>query len=49
MNWRSAGEKIKELKRYNRSESDRKMLRLCEKAVKDFAFDVALEVVNAVM
>ena len=45
----SAGEKIKELKRYNRSESDRKMLRLCEKAVKDFAFDVALEVVNAVM
>ncbi len=45
----SAGEKIKELKRYNRSDSDRKMLRLCEKAVKDFAFDVALEVVNAVM
>lgn len=45
----SAGEKIKELKRYDRPESDRKMLRLCEKAVSDFAFDVALEVVDAVM
>ena len=45
----SAGEKIEELKRYDRPESDRKMLRLCEKAVKDFAFDVALEVVDAVM
>lgn len=32
-----------------RPESDQKMLRLCEKAVKDFAYDIALEVVNAVL
>ncbi len=41
--------RIRELKHYNRPESDKKMLRLCEKAVKDFAYDVALEVVNAVL
>ncbi len=41
--------KIRELKRYERPESDQKMLRLCEKAVKDFAYDIALEVVNAVL
>lgn len=41
--------KIRELKRYDRPESDKKMLRLCEKAVKDFAYDIALEVVNAVL
>lgn len=41
--------KIRELKRYDRPESDQKMLRLCEKAVKDFAYDIALEVVNAVL
>ena len=41
--------KIRELKHYDRPESDKKMLRLCEKAVKDFAYDVALEVVNAVL
>ncbi len=45
----SVNEKLKELKRYDRPESDRKMLRLCEKAVKDYAYDVALEVVNAVL
>ena len=41
--------KLEELKRYDRPEADRKMLRLCEKAVKDYAYDVALEIVNAVL
>ena len=44
-----AAAKLKELKRYDRPESDRKMLRLCEKAVNDYAYDVALEVVNTVL
>lgn len=45
----SVNEKIAELKRYDRPESDKKVLRLCEKAVKDYAYDVALDVVNAVL
>ena len=45
----SVNEKLKELKRFDRPESDKKMLRLCEKAVKDYAYDIALEVVNAVL
>ncbi|MCH5261829.1 MAG: response regulator [Lachnospiraceae bacterium] len=45
----SVNEKLKELKRFERPESDKKMLRLCEKAVKDYAYDIALEVVNAVL
>ena len=45
----SVNEKLKELKKYDRPEPDKKMLRLCEKAVKDYAYDVALEVVNAVL
>ena len=45
----SVNEKLSELKKYDRPESDRKMLRLCEKAVKDYAYDIALEVVNAVL
>lgn len=45
----SVNEKIAELKKYDRPESDKKMLRLCEKAVKDYAYDIALEVVNAVL
>lgn len=45
----SAAAKLRELKRYDRSESDKKMLRLCEKAIKDYAYDIALEVVNAVL
>ena len=40
--------KLQEMKRYERPEGDKKMLRLCEKAIKDYAFDIALEVVNAV-
>ena len=45
----SVNEKLAELKKYDRPESDKKMLRLCEKAVRDYAYDVALEVVNAVL
>lgn len=45
----SAAAKLRELKRYERPESDKKMLRLCEKAIKDYAYDIALEVVNAVL
>ena len=45
----SVNEKLSELKKYDRPESDKKMLRLCEKAVKDYAYDIALEVVNAVL
>ena len=44
-----AASKLRELKRYERPESDKKMLRLCEKAIKDYAYDIALEVVNAVL
>lgn len=45
----SAASKLRELKRYERPEADKKMLRLCEKAIKDYAYDIALEVVNAVL
>lgn len=45
----SAVARLRELKRYERPESDKKMLRLCEKAVKDYAYDIALEIVNAVL
>ncbi len=41
--------KLRELKRYERPESDKKMLRLCEKAIRDYAYDIALEMVNAVL
>lgn len=41
--------KLEELKRCERPEGDKKMLRLCEKAVKDYAYDIALEIVNAVL
>lgn len=45
----SVNEKLAELKKYDRPEPDKKVLRLCEKAVKDYAYDVALDVVNAVL
>lgn len=45
----SANAKLEELKKYDRPEDDKKMLRVCEKAMKDYAFDIALEVVNAVL
>ena len=45
----SVNDKLEELKRYDRPEADKKVLRLCEKAVKDYAYDIALEVINAVL
>ncbi|MCI9372441.1 MAG: response regulator [Lachnospiraceae bacterium] len=42
-------ESIRELKKYQLSEENRKMLRLCEKAVNDFAYDVAMEIVSSVL
>lgn len=45
----SASARLRELKRCDRPEADKKMLRLCEKAVKDYAYDIALEIVNAVL
>lgn len=44
-----ADAKLRELKRYERPETDKKMLRLCEKAIRDYAYDIALEMVNAVL
>lgn len=44
-----ADAKLRELKRYKRPETDKKMLRLCEKAIRDYAYDIALEMVNAVL
>lgn len=44
-----AAAKLRELKRYDRPEADKKMLRLCEKAIKDYAYDIALEIVDAVL
>ena len=41
--------KLAELRSYERPEEDCKMLRMCEKAVKDYAYDVALEIVNTVL
>lgn len=43
----SIAESIKELKSYKLTDSQRKMLRMCEKAVNDFAYDVAMEIVAA--
>lgn len=43
----SVGESIKELKAYKLTDEQRKMLRMCEKAINDFAYDVAMEIVAA--
>ncbi|MBD5456963.1 MAG: response regulator [Lachnospiraceae bacterium] len=42
-------ESIAELKKYQLTEEGRKLLRLCEKAVNDFAYDVAMEIVSSVL
>ncbi len=42
-------ESIQELKKYQLTEENRKLLRLCEKAVNDFAYDVAMEIVSSVL
>ena len=36
---------IEELKEYQMSESRKKLLRMCEKAINDFAYDVAMELI----
>ncbi len=43
----SIAESIAELKSCKLTDSQRKMLRMCEKAVNDFAYDVAMEIVAA--
>lgn len=43
----SIAESITELKSYKLTDSQRKMLRMCEKAINDFAYDVAMEIVAA--
>lgn len=40
---------IKDLNRYELSEDNRKLLRMCEKAVNDFAYDVAMDIVTSVL
>ncbi len=42
-------ESIAELKKYHLTEGNRKLLRLCEKAVNDFAYDVAMEIVSSIL
>lgn len=44
-----AAESIKELKRCNMSEKDKKALRMCEKALNDFAYDVAMDVLASIL
>lgn len=44
----SVMESLAEFKKYQLTEEHRKMLRLCEKAVNDFAYDVAMEIVSSV-
>ncbi len=45
----SVMESLAEFKKYPLTEEHRKMLRLCEKAVNDFAYDVAMEIVSSVL
>lgn len=45
----SAKAKLEILKKYDRPDSDKKMLRMCEKAIRDYAYDVALEILNTVL
>ncbi len=45
----AAAATIAELKECKLSDEDRKVVRLCDKAVSDFAFDVAMEVIASVL
>ncbi len=45
----SAAESIKELKKYKISEKDKKALRMCEKALNDFAYDVAMDILASIL
>jgi len=42
-------ESIQELKKFQLTEEERKLLRMCEKAVNDFAYDVAMEIVSSAL
>ncbi|MCM1175689.1 MAG: ATP-binding protein [Blautia sp.] len=42
-------ESITELKQYQLTEENRRLLRMCEKAVSDFAYDVAMEIVSSAL
>lgn len=44
-----AAESIKELKNYKISEKDKKALRMCEKALNDFAYDVAMDILASIL
>lgn len=44
-----AAEHLKELKKYELTEENEKFLRMCEKAVNDFAYDVAMEIITSVL
>ncbi|MDD6810982.1 MAG: ATP-binding protein [Lachnospiraceae bacterium] len=43
-----AAEGLNELKQYQLSEDRQRLLRMCEKAVKDFAYDVAMDIISSV-
>ena len=40
---------IQELKQFALSEDKQKLLRICEKAVNDFAYDVAMDIVSSAL
>ncbi|MDE6748343.1 MAG: response regulator, partial [Lachnospiraceae bacterium] len=44
-----AAQTLKELKNCNISEKDKKALRMCEKALNDFAYDVAMDVLASIL
>ncbi|MBQ6806622.1 MAG: response regulator [Lachnospiraceae bacterium] len=44
-----AAEYLSQLKKFKLTESNAKLLRMCEKAVKDFAYDVAMEIVTSAL
>ena len=44
-----AAESLKELKNCNIPEKDKKALRMCEKALNDFAYDVAMDVLASIL
>lgn len=44
-----AAETLKELKNCNIPEKDKKALRMCEKALNDFAYDVAMDVLSSIL
>lgn len=44
-----AAEILKELKQYKIPEKDKKALRICEKALNDFAYDVAMDIVDSLL